>query len=119
MSSPGIEHLSAPRRWGKALRALTRLALDSDDTQAALEFGIHLNAGRIGARVGALLDHPDGRRLFAERRTLDRRTVDLGALARLPPDTLGGAYARFMQRRGLTPRSSRCRPGWPARRRPT
>ena len=111
MHTPGIEGLSAPHRWSRALLALKRLAQNPGDTQAALEFGVHLNAGRIAERAQRLLEDPEGRRLYESRRFIDRSTVDLDALAKLPADTLGGAYARFMRSRGITPEIFEAPPG--------
>jgi ubiquinone biosynthesis protein COQ4 len=47
--------------------------------------------------------HDDGRRVLAERPSIDSAHVDLDALARLPDGTLGREYVRFLQDNGITP----------------
>ncbi|HEY4242320.1 MAG TPA: Coq4 family protein, partial [Kofleriaceae bacterium] len=53
-------------------------------------------------RLDAFFLDPNGQRLYTERRAIDSR-LDLDALAALPTDTLGYAYAHFLRSRGLTP----------------
>jgi ubiquinone biosynthesis protein COQ4 len=49
-----------------------------------------------------LVDTTDGIRLLDERPELSNERVDYDALRRLPPDTLGGAYARHLDDNDLT-----------------
>lgn len=46
---------------------------------------------------------PTGRRILAERPLIDHDVVERCKLASLPPDTFGGAYARFMSKHGYDP----------------
>lgn len=98
-----VEDLSPLRRWVRGLRAFSRVLRDPNDTLAVLEFGVHVNAGTAKKRLDRFLGDPSGRRLFEERRSIDSRSVDLDALARLPDGTLGREYARFMRANGLSP----------------
>jgi ubiquinone biosynthesis protein COQ4 len=45
---------------------------------------------------------PEGRRLLADRPELSSRDVDYERLGALPETTLGGAYARHLDRNGIT-----------------
>ena len=74
-----------------------------EETDQVLIFSNLANAGGRGKRLHLFFDDPRGRRLYEERRTLDSRTIDLDALALLPPGTLGHEYAKFMTAHGLTP----------------
>ena len=100
-----VADLPAPVRWFRAVRALRKILVNPEDTETVLEFTNVANAGRRrrDERLDLFFAHPDGARLFAERRTLDSRTVDIDALAALPAGTLGHAYATFMKAHGITP----------------
>lgn len=89
-------------RWSRALRALGQILANPEDTERVLEFSNLVNAGKRD-RLDLFFDHPVGARLYAERRAIDSTTVDLDALAALPADTLGHAYATFMKAHGITP----------------
>lgn len=95
--------LGARERWRRALGALAKVMADPDRTDQVLEFGIYANAGTLNSRVHRFYDDPRGQLLYAQRRTLDSKTVDLDALGRLPEGTLGRAYADFMRSHGITP----------------
>ena len=98
-----IVELPAWQRWKRGLRALVEVGKDPDRTDKVLEAYEHLNAGTERSRVRRFYSSPDAQRLFAEDRTLDKTTLDVTALAKLPEGTLGQGYARFMTERGLTP----------------
>ncbi len=90
-------------RWRRALHALARVMKNPDETDQVLVFTNLANARHRDERLDVFFDDPRGERLFAERRALDSRTIDLDALAQLPEGTLGHAYATFMRAHGLTP----------------
>lgn len=90
-------------RWRIGLKALIAVGRDPDRTDKVLEGYEHLNAGGEARRAKHFYASPEGEALFRGNVSLDATTVDFEALARLPEDTLGAAYARFMQSRGLTP----------------
>lgn len=95
--------LPAHIRWGRALRALSRVLANPDETDQVLVFTTYANAGSNPERLENFFNDPDGHRIFEEQRALDSHTIDLDALYALPSDTLGHAYASFMKRHGLTP----------------
>ena len=99
---PDVTTLSAPVRWGRALRALARVLADPRETDQVLVFSTYANGGSM-SRTARFYEDAAGQRLYAEDRRLDSRTVDLDALAALPEGTLGRAYATFMRAHGLTP----------------
>jgi len=104
--SPGPGDLDAlPRavRLRRAFAALSKAVADPERTDAVLEFSEYMNAGTSAARIDRFFAEPAAPTLFAERRTIDSRAVDLDALAALPPGTLGHEYARFLRSRGLSP----------------
>jgi len=83
--------LPARERWSRALRALGRVLADPNQTDQVLLFSTYANAGTMPDRIHRFLDHPSGRRLFEERRTIDAKSIDLAALGQLPAGTLGRA----------------------------
>lgn len=98
-----VADLSAPERWGRALKALARVLRNPEETDQVLVFSNLINAGQRDSRLMPFFDDPRGKKLFAEQRTIDSTNVDLHALAALPAHTLGHAYATFMLGHGLTP----------------
>jgi len=90
-------------RWRRALRALTRVMINPEETDQVLVFSNLANAGQRDERLHMFFDDPRGQRLYDERRAIDSHTIDLDALAALPAGTLGHAYATFMRAHGLTP----------------
>ena len=95
--------LPAFERWRRALGALAQVMVDPEKTDQVLVFSIYANAGSMPKRIDRFFESDVGRRLYAEHRTIDSRTIDLDALAALPEGTLGHAYAMFLRSRGLTP----------------
>jgi ubiquinone biosynthesis protein COQ4 len=101
--SVDVAKLSPVARWRHALGALARVVADPDRTEDVLVFSTYANAGSAERRVERFFADPAGQKLFAERRAIDSRSVDLDALASLPAGTLGHAYAHFLRSRGFTP----------------
>lgn len=102
-STTDVASLSPVLRWGKALRALSRVMANPDETDQVLMFSNYANAGTMGARIERFFTDPRGAQLYAEHRAIDSNTVDLERLATLPVGTLGQAYATFLRSRGFTP----------------
>ena len=98
-----ISALSPAVRWSRALRALARVVANPDETEQVLEFSNYANAGTMPDRLDRFFNDPAGAKLYAEKRAIDSRTVDLDALAALPAGTLGHAYVQFLRSRGFTP----------------
>jgi ubiquinone biosynthesis protein COQ4 len=99
-----LTRLSPAVRWTRAARALTKVLADPDRTDQVLEFLSVVNSGpSTVARIERFFEDPVGRSLYEQRRAIDSRTIDIGALAALPAGTLGHAYAMFLRSHGLTP----------------
>ncbi len=103
MADVDATKLPAPVRWRRAAQALATVLRDPERTDQVLVFATYINAGSLPRRIHRFLDDPRGQRLYREHRTIDTRSVDLDALARLPEGTLGRTYAEFLSSRGLTP----------------
>jgi len=101
--STDISALSPVERWSRAMRALARVVANPEETDQVLVFSNYANAGSMGKRLDRFFSDPTGAKLYAEKRAIDSRTVDLDALAALPANTLGHAYAHFLRSRGFTP----------------
>ena len=98
-----IASLPAPVRWRRAVRALSRVLANPEQTDQVLVFSSYINAGGNKHRLERFYADPRGQKLYAERRAIDSHTIDLAVLAALPAGTLGHAYATFMLSHGLTP----------------
>jgi ubiquinone biosynthesis protein Coq4 len=98
-----ISQLSPLQRWSIALRALARVMKNPEETDQVLVFSQHANAGSMAGRLDRFFADPTGAKLYADKRAIDSRTVDLDALAALPEGTLGHTYAHFLKARGFTP----------------
>lgn len=95
--------LPALERWKRAFTALAAVLRDPENTEQVLVFSTYANAGSMPERIHFFHDHPTGKKLYQEYRTIDAHAVDLDALATLPVGTLGRAYSDFLTSRGLTP----------------
>jgi ubiquinone biosynthesis protein COQ4 len=87
----------APARdWWRAIKAIARLARNTDDTTQVFEI-IHALAGdnleRTYRRMAA---DPVGAELIATRSSLNRILLDRARLAAMPEGSLGRAYLAFM-----------------------
>ncbi len=93
--------------------ALRKLMADPEDTSQVFVLGLAVNHARFPQFLAAFTGNDDGMRLVKEQPSIDTDTVDYDALRALPETTLGGAYARFLDSRGLTPDIFRRPPGLP------
>jgi ubiquinone biosynthesis protein COQ4 len=98
-----LADLPRRERLRRAFTALRGIVANPENTPAVLEFSAYLNAGTSTVRLDRFFAEPTAPALFASRRAIDSRAVDLEALAALPPGTLGHEYARFLRSRGLSP----------------
>ncbi|MCC6620877.1 MAG: hypothetical protein IT385_06460 [Deltaproteobacteria bacterium] len=94
-------------------RALRKILADPNDTKQVFTLFLTMNARHIPRFLTRFVTEPGGVELLAERPAIDSRTVDFAALARLSEDTLGGAFARHLSSRGLSPDIFRAPPGIP------
>ncbi len=83
-------------------RAVVRVMADSTKTHEIHRVEEITGRPRYRRVLARLVDHPDGRRLLAERPELSSDRVDHDALRRLPASTLGGAYVRHLDDNGIT-----------------
>ena len=94
--------------------ALGRLLRHPEQTEHVFVLGLALNASSFPALLARFRADPDGAALLREQPAIDSHHVDLAALAALPADTLGGAFARFLHDRQLDPDLFQPPPGLPA-----
>jgi ubiquinone biosynthesis protein COQ4 len=91
------------RHAAAALQALVGLAIDPKRIDLVFALTEALNANCFARVAQELARDPSGRRILAERPTIDSRHVDFGMLASLPDATLGREYVRFLTANGITP----------------
>lgn len=104
---------SASAKLGVAARALYELIKDTGRTEQVFLLGIVLNGPLVPRLVTRIVASPGGPELLADAPSIDSRSVDFGALRALPADTLGGAYARYLDENGLDPDLFQTPPGLP------
>jgi ubiquinone biosynthesis protein Coq4 len=90
-------------RFWVGLRAGTRLLGNPRDTRQVFLLGLAVDHERIRLIHQRMMASASGRALLTARPSIDSSAVDYAALRALPEDTLGGAYARMLQREGLDP----------------
>lgn len=93
--------------------ALLRLLKNPDDTAQAFLIGIALNAGAFPGVIARIVNEEEGLALCNDAPRIDSSTVDYDKLRRLPADTLGGAYARYLDDNKLDPDLFQPPPGLP------
>ena len=96
-----LPHAVTPRETWLVLGAIGRVLRDStriDDIHLVADI---TGRDRFEKLLEAIRARPDGADLLARRPTLGPDDVDLPTLRRLSPDTLGGAFARHLDRHGL------------------
>lgn len=94
-----------PVRMARLVLGVARLARDLRRLDQVFELNEQIVALRAPADEAAVVadfaSHPVGAAALRERHRLGR--LDLAALRALPETTLGGAYARFLDRHGISP----------------
>jgi ubiquinone biosynthesis protein COQ4 len=98
-----VDSGSRLRRLRLGLVAGVRLLLNPRDTQQVFVLAAAVDRPRLHLLLAQLRARPEGRALLAKRPSIDSKSVDLARLRALPPDTLGGAYARMLERERLDP----------------
>lgn len=94
-------------------RALFELIRDPDRTEQVFLLGIALNGPYVPQLFMRMSTAPGGAELMKERPTIDSKTVDFDHLRNLGSDTLGGAYARYLDDNHLDPDLFQAPPGLP------
>ncbi len=91
------------REWLRAIKAIYRLARNTEDTTQVFEI-LHALSGdnmqKTYERVAAM---PEGQKLLRQRPSLNRYLDDPRYLASLPEGSLGREYLEFMTAGELTP----------------
>ena len=100
------EGASLPRRVLVAVKALRVLEKQPDDPVAAALLNAALDGDVYRRHADRLAGTEFGRALLAERPTLQKGSIDLGALARLPEGTLGRAFAEYFAQNRIEPFST-------------
>ncbi|MFO0658397.1 MAG: Coq4 family protein [Polyangiaceae bacterium] len=98
-----VDTMPGWQRWAVGLSALRVLMNDPDRTDLVLVMGTHINASAAPGMLAQFNESESGRKLLNDRPAIDRTTVSLDELAKLPEGTLGREYARMMRDNGLTP----------------
>lgn len=91
------------RRLWVGLAAGLRLLRDPRDTQQVFVLAAAVDRPHLDSLLARVNDLPEGRALLREQPAIDSKSVDFARLRALPADTLGGAYARMLEREGLDP----------------
>ena len=85
-----------------ALRAVSRLLKDPDDTGQVFKIIEALKGDSIFAAVDKLKAHPDGRGMLTEKPDIKSLLNDREALAAMPEGSIGRAYYNFVHVEGLS-----------------
>lgn len=93
-----------------ALRGLMR---DPEDTNQVFVLGLSLSRQSFPRLLALFSLEDNAGRLLREQPSIDSQHVDYDYLRSLPADTLGGAYARFLDSHDLDPDMFQAPPGLP------
>jgi len=89
--------------WGRAVQDARALVADGDRTELAFRVQRAVDPELHDRTLHAMLQHPEGRRVFHERPCLRDALADCEALAKLPEGSLGRAYLAHLERHDLEP----------------
>jgi ubiquinone biosynthesis protein COQ4 len=96
-----VGYIPIGRRLWLGVKELVWISENPYDSNALQRFSLYINSGSYPALCRRFEAEPSGRRLMRERTYLDKSTLDLEALAKLPPGTLGHAYAHMFKQKQL------------------
>jgi ubiquinone biosynthesis protein COQ4 len=85
------------------VRAGFALGRDPNDTSQVFRMVIAFDYDRLERMRARMETSETGRALLRERPAIDSKSVDFAALRALPKDTLGGGYARLLEKAKLDP----------------
>lgn len=91
------------RDWPRAVRALRELLRHPGRTHLAFEVTLALDPDVHERALAQLLAHPEGRRIYAERPSLQAVLCNREALERMPEGSFGRAYLGHLDRHGIDP----------------
>jgi ubiquinone biosynthesis protein COQ4 len=86
----------------RALKAVSRLMADKEDTAAVFDLMRALSGNSISKGYARLMKTPRGGRIAYERDELNDRLMDRAWLESFAPGTVGAAYLAHMDERGFT-----------------
>lgn len=89
-----------PVDWPRAWRAIQVMRTDPERSDQVFELNVALDGGDTARLFQTFLAEPGARPLLDERPSLVDALSDRERLRSLPPDSLGRAYARQMDRAG-------------------
>ena len=96
-----------PQQWFRLTQAIVRTLGDSNRTDELLVAEELVSRGRFERLHRQLAPRlavdPEAKALMRDKPRLARSDIDFAALAALPSDTLGGTYARHLERYQLDP----------------
>jgi ubiquinone biosynthesis protein COQ4 len=104
---------TAWQRLQLGLRSGLKLARNTNDTQQVFYLAFAVDRETLPRVWARLVGDPIGRELVRTHAAIDSKHVDFEWLRALPPDTLGGAYARALAAQGLDPDIFQRPPGLP------
>lgn len=107
-------HGTTFERWRVGLGAIVTLMRDPDDTKQAFIVAAVLDRDHIPRPFFRFMTDPTGYALMRDQPAIDSSSIDYAALAKLPPGTLGHAYAHHLLDQGLDPDLFQAPPGVPA-----
>src|SRR5690348_1714233 len=90
-------------QFGRAARSLRELVRDPESTEKAFDVLFAIGRGDFERQFRRFSKDPDGARLLAKRPSLVDALCDRPALSRLPEDSFGRAYLRYIDRNGFEP----------------
>jgi ubiquinone biosynthesis protein COQ4 len=94
---PAFRTTSPKMEWGNALRSLSRLLNDKEDTTAVFEIMRALNGTSTAKGYLKLLDTREGGRIAYERPEFAERLMDGAWLDSMPEGSVGAAYRTFIR----------------------
>lgn len=98
-----VDSGSKLHRFWVGLVAGLRLLRNPRDTQQVFVLATAVDRSKLHLLLAHLRELPEGRALLGDRPAIDSKSVDFARLRALPPHTLGGAYARTLEREQLDP----------------
>lgn len=104
---------SVAERITLAIRSMRALMRDPNDTKQVFYLGLVASKDGFPEFLARFALDEEGSRLLREMPAIDSETLDMDRLRALPADTLGGAYARFLDEKGLDPDLFQAPPGLP------
>lgn len=88
--------VQSERQWWRAIKAIGRLAMNTEDTTQVFEIIHALNGNCIERTFARTCALPEGQMLLRDKPSLNALLADRAALGAMPEGSLGRVYLRFM-----------------------